>query len=72
MFTLEFRINGMLVGVVYGHNERDLSADTCEYSYHYHEVDKGNILSGHVVHVREDGLAKLCQKILTDAERQTN
>jgi len=66
MFTAELKINGCLVGVLYGHNEGDIVSEpgVCEYHYHYHDIEGGEVLSGDIKHLREAGLRSLVGKIL--------
>ena len=73
MFTLEFRINGALIGVVYGHNEGAVDEyGFYTYKYHYHQVERGNVISGFVQHFRDDGVERLCQLILDDVRDQSD
>lgn len=68
MFTVEYRINGALLGVIYGHNEGaatpdEDSAGLHEYKWHYHDISRGDVITGHVTHRRSDGLQSLVSDI---------
>lgn len=71
MFTAELKVNGVLIGVLYGHNEGyvDNGSDVCIYTWVYHRVD--SMLKpqfGEVDHARSAGLAKLVGNILKNVE----
>lgn len=71
MFTIENRINGVLIGVLYGHNEGfgdDLT--NYRYSWHYHDIEAGTVKSGSITHRRADGLVALTAAILADIVKQ--
>jgi len=67
MFTLEIKINGTMVGHIYGHNE---SAKNCNgetrYYFEYCKPETRKIYHGDIFHKREDGIEKLISKILEE------
>lgn len=70
MFTFEIRINGALIGHIYGHNEDRITPqgeDT--YRYEYYETESRRIANGGGTHKRSEGIRKLVAKILTDSEK---
>jgi hypothetical protein len=65
MFTVEIKVNGAMVGHLYGHNA-DMGITTAQYRYEYHPIGHGELLLGGVEHFRPDGIEALVRKILTD------
>jgi len=67
MFSCEFKINGVLVAHIYGHNESWVfggEPDECEYHYEVHEFNKdGAFVSGKTRHCRRKGIFELVGKI---------
>jgi hypothetical protein len=71
MFTIESRINGMLIGVIYGQNmgfADEPNEDMCQYNYTYTDIKDGVSILGSVNHHRDQGLAKLVVAIYRDME----
>ena len=68
MFTVELRINGVMVGHVYGTNKGPVPYGKGEtkYDYEYYEPDGDGVVRGSVMHKREDGLRHLVKLILDD------
>lgn len=66
MFTAELKINGCLIGVLYGTNQglAPGKEDTYRYEYAYHAIDKSRVTVGKTVHKYNDGLEKLVGSIL--------
>lgn len=72
MFTVEIKINGSLIGHIYGHNEGDSpDGKGDKYRYEYYEPETREVRNGNVVHRRSDGIRKLVAAILNDAEPKT-
>jgi hypothetical protein len=67
MFTVEIRINGSLIGHVYGRNKGDNNDGTSSYEYEYYEPEQRKVKKGKVDHRRMDGAVPLVVKILSDA-----
>lgn len=60
MFTVELKINGAPIGVLYGHNTLVGGDDgKTVYHYEYYAMNSGKVVAGNVVHTRSEGLAKL-------------
>jgi hypothetical protein len=60
MFSLENRINGVLVGYAYVKNESPIDEDVYCYHVEYHRIGKKpNIISFDIAHVKEEGAEKL-------------
>lgn len=75
MFTIEYRINGALIAVLYGHNEGvvrlDGNADAiCRYTWRYTEVDTGRMVSGEIEHLRPLGLLPLATRIASATQEK--
>jgi len=69
MFTVELRVNGALVGHVYGRNVGDGAQGRDRYAWEYYEPELGGrLLTGVVEHLRSDGLAKLAAKVLKEVQ----
>ena len=68
MFSVEVRINGSMIGHIYGHNEgftnNSKKYDECNYTYQYYDVQEGIVYSGEVKHERQDGIEELLKRIL--------
>jgi len=73
MLTIEMKINGILIGQIYAHNQGyEDATDLCSYNYHCYLMDmKGNpsIAEGVVLHRRNEGFLKLAG-ILSDAAEE--
>lgn len=63
--TVEFKINGNLVGHIYYHNEGYVDDDLCTYTYEYHSWPKKKDKVGQLNHFRSEGVEVLVHKILT-------
>ena len=71
MFTFEIRINGTLIGHIYGHNEDRYDKEgRTEYAYEYYDVETRKQIKGKVFHHRKDGIRKLVKLILEDTDRK--
>lgn len=70
MFTVEIKVNGLLVSHIYGRNTARIAGDGDEfkYDYEYYEVNSRDIISGSVNHKRSKGIRKLITVILEDVE----
>jgi hypothetical protein len=68
MFTVEIKINGTMIGHIYGHNEGDLANGKCKYRYEYYEIEKRKVRNGMVEHARTDGIRQLVAAILNDVK----
>jgi len=65
MFTVELKINGSLIGHIYGQNKgEDISGKT-KYDYDYYDVDRREQTKGTLLFRREDGIRALIAAILT-------
>lgn len=66
MFSVEIKINGVLVSHIYGHNMlMRTHEDSYIYSYELYRPGKNTLSSGTVIHSREEGIEKLVQIILS-------
>ena len=78
MFTVELKINGSLIGHVYGHNEglveqpHDFSNSNpkSKYKYAYYGVENQKLINGKITHSRDDGLERLISSILLDVDKK--
>ena len=65
MFTVELRVNGALVGHVYGRNIGDVPGTRrCRYSWEYYEVEQGQVQGGELEHDPGQGIAALAAAVL--------
>lgn len=69
MFTVEIKINGSLIGHIYGHNEGDLPNGESKYRYEYYETESRKVVNGNVTHKRHHGIRQLVNAILTDVDK---
>lgn len=66
MFTFEIRINGSLVGHIYGRNKGAVGNGEHCYDYEHYEPEKRVVRPGTVRHAQKDGINKLVARILAD------
>ena len=69
MFSAELKVNGVIVGMLYGHNKgyADKKATPeCDYYIEYHTFGEycKNVVTGNIIHDRDDGLGLLVSKAL--------
>ena len=66
MFTIEIKINGAMIGHIYGHNEGLAPEGKGEsvYSWEYYRPEMRSIQHGKLLHKRDDGIESLICKIL--------
>jgi hypothetical protein len=70
MFTFEIRINGSLVGHVYGENKGlEPCGKLTKYFYTYFKPESGRVIKGHVRHERNGGIEPLLSLILADVQK---
>ena len=68
MFTIEIKINGSLIGHIYGINKGDGPNKTTRYNYEYYEPEIRRLITGSVLHKRENGIRVLIELILESVE----
>ena len=68
--SVELKINGILIGNVYYHNEGYLDDSTCAYSYEYHSWPESDAIKGKLIHVRPEGVEKLILLVFKDILKQ--
>jgi len=68
MFTIEIKINGVMIGHIYGVNIGGKEHGKNSYSYEYYKPESREVNKGLVRHAREDGIEKLIALILEDAK----
>jgi hypothetical protein len=64
MFTVEIKVNGSLIGHIYGRNMSGDKDGKCWYNYEYYEPETRHVMKGTVPHKREDGIRALVTTIL--------
>ena len=64
MFTVEIKINGTLIGHVYGHNTGVKDRGETLYDWHYYSTEGGNVVKGKAHHKRENGINALVSEVL--------
>lgn len=67
MFTVEIKINGALIGHIYGLNQGEQSGMT-KYHYEYYEPEQPKLSVGTVLHERDNGIRDLISLILADVK----
>lgn len=68
MFTIEIKVNGALIGHIYGRNTGEYEDGKTKYAYEYYEPEEPRIRKGHVLHQRDHGIRPLITAILKDLE----
>lgn len=72
MFTIEIRVNGAMIGHIYGRNiSHGDGGDFDDYSYEYYEPYARKLMRGKVTHKRGDGIRRLTSVILADIDKPT-
>ncbi len=66
MFEVDLKINGRMIGHIYGHNEGEQSCGDTLYRYEYYRPESREIKCGTVMHERSTGIEKLVASILND------
>lgn len=71
MISMDLRVNGILIGHIYCHNEGSIHMDNIldlhQYYWEYHEIGKHKkVQHGHVRHRRNEGAIKLFSIIIKD------
>ena len=74
MLTIEYKVNGTLIGQIYAHNKGyvDAGSDVCNYDWHCYSMSLrgvGTIVSGDTTHSRAEGFEVLAAKLFTEADR---
>jgi len=70
MFTVEIKINGSLIGHIYGHNEGVDKNNNTEYTYEYYRPESRKLVNGKILFRREDGIENLICSILEDYSKK--
>jgi hypothetical protein len=72
MISMDMKVNGVLIGHIYCHNEGSIHMDNvldlCQYYWEYHKIGerKSKIQRGCVSHRRKEGALKLFSLIIKD------
>jgi len=70
MFSVELKINGAMIGHIYGRNIESLGEGIYRYTYEYYEPETRGIRKGTIVHRQVDGVRHLIALILKDMEER--
>jgi len=70
MFTVEIKVNGALIGHIYGQNLGVELDGKTKYKYEYYEPGANKIVNGSVYCVREDGIRPLITTILNEIDNK--
>ncbi len=72
MLSLETRVNGVLIGCAYIHNESvQDDKGNCLYNVEYHRFDrKPSVIRFNLTHKREEGAEKLILKIYEEITKR--
>ncbi len=66
MFSTEIRVNGEMIGHLYGQNKGQSFSTQYDYFYRYYDVATGKVTEGEVKHNRPEGIQVLIAKIMED------
>lgn len=66
MFSTEIRVNGEMIGHLYGQNIGYTNPNKHNYFYRYYDVTTGITTEGYVTHERDKGIKVLLAKIMED------
>ena len=69
MFSIEIKINGSMIGHIYGRNIGNTGAKD-QYIYEYYEPELRKVISGNVNHKRSNGIRELLAVILKDIKQR--
>lgn len=73
MFSVELKVNGMLVGHAYGVNKGHVDNSIyCKYRWHYYDVAKEAMHNGFIKHDPSKGLEQLVSDILSEVAFSKN
>ncbi len=64
MFTVDIRVNGVLVSHVHGENVEMLKDGSALYHYEIRNIQSREVRKGELVHDRSKGIGALVSKIL--------
>jgi len=67
MFSAELKINGQLIGCLYGRNLGERANGEYRYEYQYYRLGE-DLMSGYIHYKRNDGLECLVGRILSGLE----
>lgn len=70
MFTVEIKINGTMLGHIYGRNLQVQEGGLDRYEYEYYEPEIPKLRCGTVLHGRKNGIRKLVKIILDDVDKK--
>ncbi len=72
MFSIEIRLNSILIGHIYGRNIKTISfePEICEYSYKYYKPEDSSVIEGKIKHERNKGIDSLTEKIFLDVQKK--
>jgi len=73
MITVEIKVNGNMVGHIYGQNLGRAYGEgkrVHDYRYEYYNLALGKIISGSVLHSGKLNIEKLINEILSDIEKK--
>ncbi len=71
MLSVELKVNGVMVGHIYGRNISGNDHMYCSehiYRWEYYKPEQRQMVSGTVKHIRDDGIEKLISLILKEVE----
>jgi len=71
MFTVEIKINGSLIGHIYGQNMGQVPSGKTRYEYDYYDVDRREKTKGELLFQREDGIRALVAAILSKEDKSS-
>jgi len=68
MFTMEIRVNGTMIGHVYGRNLSTDSSGKSKYKIDYYKPELPKLLTTTLYHKRDDGIEKLVETIMQEVQ----
>ncbi|VVB82291.1 Uncharacterised protein [uncultured archaeon] len=70
MYTLENRINGILIGFTYVQNEKEVGNGNYSYSVQHYRINKTpSVIKFKIIHKRDEGAEKLSLLIYKEIEK---
>jgi hypothetical protein len=70
MLTIEYRVNGQLVGYTNIHNIGTLPDNRTRYAFRHFSADKLATQSGEVLYIRKQGFERLVKKVLSKIKKE--
>ncbi len=70
MFTVEIKVNTVLMSHIYGVRREEVKNGAFRYTYEYYQTQLRKVTKGEVTHVPDKGMRTLIRLILDDIDKQ--